>query len=99
MIQLALRSSTQAEPEAGSARSARIEGSATAVTISSSPARKTPAPSTASSTGAERRSISGARSITGSVVGAAGGACGLDLVDLDVGDPFDPVEATVVGED
>ena len=32
----------------GSARSARIDGSATAVTMSSSPARKTPAPKTAS---------------------------------------------------
>ena len=48
MIQLALRSSIQAEPVAGSARSARIDGSATAVTRSSSPARKTPVPKTAS---------------------------------------------------
>ena len=44
-------------------RSARIDGSATAVTMSSSPARKTPTPMTASSTNAERRSISGIRSI------------------------------------
>ena len=50
MIQTALRSSTQAEPELGSARSARIDGSATAVTMSSRPARNTPAPTTASST-------------------------------------------------
>ena len=57
MIQLALRSSTQADPSVGSARSARIDGSATAVTMSSRPARNTPAPTTASSTYAERRSI------------------------------------------
>ena len=44
MIQLALRSSIQAEPPVGSARSARIDGSATAVTSSSSPARNTPSP-------------------------------------------------------
>ena len=59
MIQLALRSSTQAEPPAGSARSARIDGRATAVISSSIPARKTPTPMTASSTYAERRSIRG----------------------------------------
>ncbi len=50
MIQLALRSSIQAEPLFGSARSVRIDGSATAVTMSSRPARKTPAPMTASRT-------------------------------------------------
>ena len=50
MIQLALRSSIHAEPPVGSARSARIDGSATAVTMSSSPARNTPIPTTASST-------------------------------------------------
>ena len=59
MIQLALRSSTQAEPAVGSARSARIDGRATAVTRSSIPARKTPLPKTARSTSAERRSIPG----------------------------------------
>ena len=42
MIQLALRSSIQAEPPVASARSSRIEGSATAVIISSRPARNTP---------------------------------------------------------
>ena len=57
MIQLALRSSIQAVPPSGAPRSARIDGRATAVTISSSPARKTPTPMTASNTYAERRSI------------------------------------------
>ena len=82
MIQLALRSSTQAEPDAGSARSEMIEGSATAVTISSRPARKTPAPRTASRTSAERRSISAVRSITGKCSSAGRGvrpACGARL--------------------
>ena len=55
MIQLALRSSIQAEVPFASTRSARIDGSATAVIISSRPARKTPAPNTASNAYAERR--------------------------------------------
>src|SRR6185295_14356419 len=58
MIQLALRSSIQAEPPAGSARSARIEGNATAVISSSIPARKTPSPMTASRTSREPRDMS-----------------------------------------
>ncbi len=70
MIQLALRSSIHADPLFGSARSARIDGSATAVTMSSRPARKTPTPMTARSTYAERRSMSG------SVVWRAGRAPG-----------------------
>ena len=57
MIQLALRSSTQAEVPAASTRSARIDGSATAVIISSSPARNTPTPNTTSSASADRRSM------------------------------------------
>ena len=50
MIQLALRSSIQADVPFGATRSARIDGSATAVIISSRPARNTPVPNTASST-------------------------------------------------
>ena len=57
MIQLAFRSSIQAVPPFALPRSSRIDGRATAVTISSSPARNTPIPMTASSTYAERRSI------------------------------------------
>jgi hypothetical protein len=72
MIQLALRSSIQAEAPIGSARSARIDGSATAVIISSSPARKTPVPNTIRSTIAERRSIRG---------GSGGPASGCSALD------------------
>src|SRR6478736_3642953 len=57
MIQLALRSSAHADEPLAATRSARIEGSATAVIINSRPARKTPVPNTASRTSAERRSI------------------------------------------
>ena len=57
MIQLALRSSIHADPPVGSTRSTRIDGSATAVIISSSPARKTPIPKTTRRVSAERRSI------------------------------------------
>ena len=53
MIQLAWRSSVQLP------RSTTIAGRATAVIISSSPARKTPVPSTASRTSATRRSMRG----------------------------------------
>src|SRR3954447_18234373 len=65
MIQLALRSSTQALDPFASTRSARIDGNATAVIISSSPARKTPVPNTASSTSAERRVIAASVSAPG----------------------------------
>ena len=59
MIQLALRSSIQAELPFTSTRLARMDGRATAVIMSSRPARNTPVPNTASSTTAVRRSISG----------------------------------------
>src|SRR3954447_19399483 len=110
MIQLALRSSTQAEPDAGSARSEMIEGRATAVTMSSRPARKTPAPRTPRRTSAERRSISGIRSIFGecSVGGGvdrfvadmtAAVAAWSGALDVDLDDPLDPVEAAMIGQD
>ena len=74
MIQLALRSSIQAEPPFGAPRSSRIEGSATAVTMSSSPARNTPTPMTASSTAAERRVMPGSVVVTAGPAGARHGS-------------------------
>ena len=59
MIQLALRSSTHADVPLAVTRSARIEGRATAVIISSRPARNTPVPNTARSTGLDRGSMAG----------------------------------------
>ena len=67
MIQLALRSSIQADVPFAATRSARIDGRATAVIMSSSPARNTPVPNTTSSTnprtGTHRRECSRGRAI------------------------------------
>src|SRR5689334_7615088 len=68
MIQLALRSSVHADVPFAWTRSARIDGSATAVIISSSPARNTPAPKTASSTRRVPRSMVDESSRTGRLV-------------------------------
>src|SRR3954447_1230235 len=89
MIQEALRSSTHAEPSVGSARSARIEGSATAVTISSRPARNTPTPTTASRTYADPRVMTPSVVARAPIPRVASG-------DLHLDHPFDPVEPTVV---
>ena len=74
MIQEAFRSSTQAVPFDGSARSSRIDGRATAVIISSRPDRNTPMPKTASRRSADRRVMAGsvvARSVLTSATPAA----------------------------